>query len=363
MSSPQENPKSPAWAETFFLVMYRLIQTIRIHKDNNDLVKASLSHFKQTICKLDTENDLTILISEGRFYIQGEKLQFRQHLVRLINDLVDFFEQRELPGLRFHPKVRNASLGEILAFVRLLILSGEQRDSATWLSQKLGGPKFPWISIVQDEEIKQKSFDPDLRKRARTAYSHALGSLKQVAQKIHAQGYAGVRRSKRMVQSMVDVVVEDEAILLGLGTIKDYDDYTYSHSVNVAVLSLCLGNRIGLSRSSLEHLGICGLFHDLGKVEIPREIVTKPGELSEEEWEVIQKHPLSSVRQILRLHASHDLKSMILLAPFEHHIKHDLTGGYPKVHFKREVSLFGRILHIADVYDAITAPRIYRPSA
>jgi HD-GYP domain-containing protein (c-di-GMP phosphodiesterase class II) len=133
------------------------------------------------------------------------------------------------------------------------------------------------------------------------------------------QGYAGVRKAKRMVQNMVDVAVEDEGILLGLGTIKDYDDYTYTHSVNVAVLSLCLGNRIGLSRTSLERLGICGLFHDLGKVEIPREIVAKPEKLD--------------------------------------------TTGYPQVHFKKEISLFGRILHVADVYDAITSPRVYRRSA
>ena len=120
------------------------------------------------------------------------------------------------------------------------------------------------------------------------------------------------------------------------------------------------GRRIGLSRASLERLGICGFFHDLGKVEVPREIVTKPGALSATEWKEMQKHPLSSVRQILKLQASHDLKSKILLAPFEHHIRYDLSG-YPKIHFIKQISLFGRILHIADVYDAITTPRVYRP--
>jgi HD-GYP domain-containing protein (c-di-GMP phosphodiesterase class II) len=165
-----------------------------------------------------------------------------------------------------------------------------------------------------------------------------------------------------MVQSMVDTLVEDESLFLGLSTIKDYDDYTYTHSVNVAVLSLCLGNRIGLSRNSLEDLGICALFHDLGKVEIPLEILGKAGELNTGEWRTMEKHPLASVRQILRLNATHDLKSKIMLAPFEHHIKFDLTG-YPRIHSKRRISLFGRILHITDVYDAITSPRPYRPTS
>jgi HD-GYP domain-containing protein (c-di-GMP phosphodiesterase class II) len=130
----------------------------------------------------------------------------------------------------------------------------------------------------------------------------------------------------------------------------------------VAVLALCLGHRIGLSRNFLEHLGICGLFHDLGKVEIPHEIINKPGELTAHEREEVKKHPLGSVKQILKLHATHDIKSKILLGPFEHHIKYDLTG-YPELLFKKHVSLFGRILQIADVYDAITSPRAYRVSA
>lgn len=350
-----------AWSETLFLGLYRMIQTVKIHKDNNQLVKSCLAKFKQIISRADMEEDLSILISDGQFYIQGEKVRYRHHLIRLINALVEFFERREIGGLLFHPTVKNATLGELLAFVRLLIHCSKQTDSSTWLSEKVGADRFSWVSIVSQDEVTQRDIDPDLRNKAQNAYAHAISSLKQVAQKTQLQGYAGVRKAKRVVQNMVDVVVEDEGILLGLGTIKNYDDYTYNHSVNVAVLSLCLGNRIGLSRISLEHLGICGLFHDLGKVEVPREIIAKPGDLSPVEWEVIRQHPLSSVRQILKLEASHDLKSEILLAPFEHHIKMDLSG-YPEVHFKRNLSLFGRILHIADVYDAITSPRVYRPS-
>lgn len=361
MASSEENIKLHAWAETLFLGLYRMIQTVKIHKDNNQLVKSCLANFKQIVSRVGEEQDLTILISEGQFYIQGEKVRYRKNLVRLINALVEFFERREIGGLRFHPGVRKATLGEILAFVRLLIHCSKQKDSAIWLSQKVEGDRFSWVTIVSQEEVTRRDVDPDLRNKAQNAYANAISSLKQVAQKVQLQGYAGVRKAKRVVQNMVDVVVEDEGILLGLGTIKDYDDYTYNHSVNVAVLSLCLGNRIGLSRLSLENLGICGLFHDLGKVDVPREIINKPGDLSPVEWEVIQQHPLSSVRQILNLQASHDLKSEILLAPFEHHIKMDMSG-YPKVHFKRNLSLFGRILHIADVYDAITSPRVYRPN-
>ena len=163
---------------------------------------------------------------------------------------------------------------------------------------------------------------------------------------------------KRVMHNMVKLAFEDESILLGASTLRDYDDYTFSHSVNVAILSLCLGNYIGLSRKSLGFLSICGLLHDLGKVEVPREILHKPDKLSTEEWEEIRKHPVTSVKQILMLQASYELKSKIMLGPFEHHLCFDLSG-YPKTNFIQKVSLFGRILQIVDVYDASTSYRAY----
>jgi HD-GYP domain-containing protein (c-di-GMP phosphodiesterase class II) len=361
-TTPKKTQKSASWEESLFVALHRTIQTLRIHQDNNRLVQRCLTRFKEIVSKVEMDDDLTLLIHEGRFYLQGEKVQYHKQLVSLIQALVDFFEKRGLKGLRFFPEMKDVPQREILAFFRLLIQCIEYSSPALWLSEQMGGIRFSWLSIVEEKGLRRRQNGTGLKKRARTAYSSSIASVKQVSQKMSVQGYAGVRKAKRMVQNMVDVAVEDEGILLGLGTIKDYDDYTYTHSVNVAVLSLCLGNRIGLSCTSLERLGICGLFHDLGKVEIPREIVTKPEELNTGEWKVIRSHPLASVRQILKLTASHELKSEILLAPFEHHMKLDLTG-YPQVHFKKEISLFGRILHIADVYDAITSPRVYRRSA
>jgi len=93
-------------------------------------------------------------------------------------------------------------------------------------------------------------------------------------------------------------------------------------------------------------------------VEVSQDILKKPSELNIEEWEEIRKHPVSSVRQILMLRASHLLKTRIMLGPFEHHLNYNLSG-YPKTQFIKTVSLFGRILQITDVYDAITSPRSY----
>jgi len=141
----------------------------------------------------------------------------------------------------------------------------------------------------------------------------------------------GIRKTKRLVQMLVDILSEDESLLLGMSTIRDFDDYTYTHSVNVAVLSLCLGKRIGLSRTAMERLGICGLFHDLGKTAISREILFKPEQLTNREFEEIERHPVKSVINIVKLNTDEDLKAKIIPPIFEHHLRYDLSG-YPRHH-------------------------------
>jgi len=196
-------------------------------------------------------------------------------------------------------------------------------------------------------------------KKAIRTYGYAMNSLHTLSEKLSAGRYAGIGKAVHLVQNMVDLIMDDDNVLLGLSTIRDYDDYTFTHSVNVAILSICLGNRIGLSRTLLGKLGLSGLFHDLGKIDVPIDILNKPDRLSDEERQELQKHSLNSVRRIIRLRASYDKKTDILLPPFEHHLKFDLSG-YPKTPRNKPLTLLGRIVAIADVYDAITSQRIYR---
>ncbi|MGB2930440.1 MAG: HD-GYP domain-containing protein, partial [Desulfobacterales bacterium] len=288
-----------------------------------------------------------------------------------INNLIQYLEKRNLPGLCFFTDIQDASAKEIIEFSRTLNNAEQQEDSLKWFVQQLENQGFAWAEIVCEQDAPPEDQPPETdpqdqvqkrKEKARKSYFYALDSLKEVAEKISCQKKAGVRKSLRVIQNMVDLVTEDEPILLGLSTIRDYDDYTFTHSVNVAILSMCLGKRIGLPRTSLHRLGVCGLFHDLGKLDIPIEIIQQPGKLNQGEFEEIKKHTIYSVTQIIKLHAPHDLKAKILLPPFEHHLKYDLSG-YPKTNRKKTVSLFGRIIAIADVFDAITSPRVYRHMA
>ncbi len=341
--------------------LHYLMNAVKIHQDNNRLIKDSVSQLINIVRELSCHGDITIMIWRGRFHVQGEKLLYRRENYHVVNEMAEVFSQRELGGLGLAATFPDASPEDIVAFIRLLNESGLHEGPFEWLEQQRAMKEFAWVEVYPQQEESNQSVDLQRREKAQQTYHQALSIVKEVAEKA-SKGIAGVRKARRLAQIMVDLVQEDRSLMMGLSTIKDYDDYTYNHSVNVALLATCLGRQVGLSHVFLEHITVCGLFHDLGKVGVSKDILLKPGQLSSDEWDQMQRHPLIGVRKILGLQAPHSLKSRIILGPFEHHLNPDLSG-YPRTHFMKKLSLIGRILRIADVYEALTSERNYRPRA
>ena len=346
--------------ETFLRAFYWLLQTVKIHQDNNKVLQDCAREFIDSVVKsCDDDPHITFEIFRGRFYLREKKLIYRIVSFDLVHGMLQFFESRGLQGLRLFITMGDAPIERVLAFARIMNQAGRQENPLAWIAPQLEGDAFSWVEIVHNQdELPEEELE--LRKRAKRTYFYSLSAVKDVSQKIFSKRPVGIRKTKRLVQKLVDILSEDESLLLGMSTIRDFDDYTYTHSVNVAVLSLCLGKRIGLSRTAMERLGICGLFHDLGKTAISREILFKPEKLSNREFEEIERHPVKSVINIVKLRTDEDLKAKIIPPIFEHHLRYDLSG-YPRHHREKPQSLFGRILTIADIFDAMTSSRIYRP--
>jgi len=339
-----------------------MIRTVKIHQDNNQLIKESVQEFAKLLAEISGGMDLEILLWRGRFFIQGEKLHYRKESFALINEMLEYFPKRGLQGLRFLPSFKQGSLKDFVVFARLLNESPRREDPSGWLEKQLQANDVSWVEIMREMEELPPDVEVKRKEQGRQTYLHAVAAVKEVAGKVSQRSVAGMRKARRLAQTMVDLVLEEESFMLGLTTIRDYDDYTYTHSVNVALLAMCLGKRIGLSQIVLEQLAICGMFHDLGKVEVPKEILLKPDMLDTGEWDQMRKHPLIGVHRVLRLQAPSEIKSRVVLGPFEHHLNYNLTG-YPSTHFVNKVTLFGKILRIADTYDAVTSERKYRPRA
>jgi hypothetical protein len=123
-----------------------------------------------------------------------------------------------------------------------------------------------------------------------------------------------------------------------------------------------LGQRVGIGRNRLVELGMAALFHDIGKSRIPLEVLNKPAPFNEQEWTVMRRHPVLGVKELLKLKGVDALTARIMQGSFEHHLNLD-GSGYPRVEYPRGVSLGGRIVAIADCYDALTSSRVYRRTA
>lgn len=144
-------------------------------------------------------------------------------------------------------------------------------------------------------------------------------------------------------------------ILDMLHNMRDYDDSTYAHSMNVALICNVLATWLRFADDEIELATACGLFHDVGKLMVPHAIITKPGKLSTEEYAEIQKHPISGY-QLLQ---SQNVDDHVRNAALMHHERCDGTG-YPLHLVGNQIDKYARIVAIADVYDAMTAARVYR---
>ena len=365
----QSNTQAITLFEECLQSFFSLLQALRIHGDNNKLVVDGVLKFSNNLARSISGESIAIKASKGLLFIEEEKLPYTKRSKNLIDNMVHYFDARNLEGLRFFNDIKQASPENILKFMRLLEAAGHEKDPVAWLIAELDLNNLIWVEILQkiskpeEEEQDTESDETSHRnERARRDYTYSLSSFKEVAGKLSGKQRVGIRKTVRAVQDMVTHLIEDDEVYSAISTLRVFDDYTFTHSVNVAILSMCMGKRINLSRRSLERLGLCALFHDLGKIEVPREVLNKPGKLNDSEFKLLEQHSLNSARLIVKLRASRDRKAKILLPPFEHHLKFNLSG-YPYTNWKKPLSLFGRIITIADVYDAITSQRVYRKSA
>jgi len=362
MSEKQSVPER--LGHDFLRALYLMINTVRMYDDNNQLVRTSVSSFQNILNELTVSGDITLLLYRSRFHLGGEKIRYRRDSAVISYNMVEFFSNRGIGSINFLKSSRDVSPENIITFTRLFNDAVRHDESHHWLEQKLLEKNCPWVEVepaTPDATADGENPEDKRYENARKNYFLAIEAVKEVADKV-SQGMVGIRKTRRIAQNIVDMIKDDSTLMLGLATLKEYDDYIYAHSVNVALLAACLGRHIELSDTSLEHLTICGLFHDLGKVDVPKEILLKNGELNDMEWDLLKSHPAMGVRKILMLKATPSLRSRIILGPFEHHLNMDMTG-YPRTMFTGHLSLTGKIIHIADVYEAMTHERVYRPKS
>lgn len=184
-------------------------------------------------------------------------------------------------------------------------------------------------------------------------------AFKAVSNMIHAvrAGHGiDIKQTQEVSEKLVEEVLQAPDAIMNLMDIKSFDDYTFTHNINVATICLLIGQALGLSREDMNDLGAGGMLHDVGKLKIPLSILNKDGKLTDQEFAEMKSHPTYGYEILSKSKGISERARMIAL---QHHEKFQ-GGGYPKRLKGTEISLFARICAVADVYDALTTDRPYR---
>lgn len=160
----------------------------------------------------------------------------------------------------------------------------------------------------------------------------------------------------KLAENLIMFVLSKEECIINIVDVKDHDSYTYTHSMYVALISVMIGIQKGYDRSVLTELAICGMLHDVGKIDVPVNIINKTSALTPEEFDIMKMHPTYAVN---RLRSCNQIPFTVLSGVGSHHEKFDGTG-YPDGLRGTSIPLYGRIVALADVYDALTSQRSYR---
>jgi putative nucleotidyltransferase with HDIG domain len=191
---------------------------------------------------------------------------------------------------------------------------------------------------------------------ARRVYATAVSSAETLWQQAQAGDKPDPETARKIIDSLANIVNQDRTSLMALTALKKYDNYTFTHMVNVAALSMAQARALNLEGPLLREFGFAALMHDIGKVNTPLEVLNKPGKLTDAEFTVMKQHVVDGAHILRR---TPEMPALAPIVAFEHHLKQDLSG-YPENIGHRKLNLCTMIVSIADVYDALRSNRPYR---
>jgi putative nucleotidyltransferase with HDIG domain len=342
----------------FVSAFYRLLKGTTLYNRKNLLIDRLTQECLQSInTVVKSEGHLSLKIVRDNFFFNNVIIQVKVDQYSILKGFLQEMRNRWIGELEFTEEMEGEQLKD---FVYLLSALEENNESnylyvMRQLEQKgIEAVNVGKLEVFKDGEVYTDS--KEKRQYSKEVYFESIGLVKDVVESVKHQKLLNVRKAKRLMQNAVNALVQDESTLLGLANIKNYDEAIFNHSVNVAIYAIAIGQRIGIPKKYLSHLGMAALFHDIGKTKIPKEILNKTGKLLPEELAMMRFHPIFGVETVMAMKEWGELSSRMIDAAFEHHLKYDLTG-YPKPTHKRKLTLFGRIIAVADFYDVLVRPR------
>jgi HD-GYP domain-containing protein (c-di-GMP phosphodiesterase class II) len=348
-------------------LVYQLYASLRIgqiyDRSNSVYIRQSANLFELIKAILEDEQEICLKSKEGYLFLNETRLKFSFDGYVSSKFVMDVFNRLQFESMVFCTDLNQEELDEFL-FI-LVHANKEIEDPFEKLQKQIGSARIEHIKIekyASEFEVVDESEPEAQKKVAKKKFFKTLSVAQETMESAKAGRSLNTVKGKRAIQFLIDQLIKNEGNLVSLTAIKNFDEYTFAHSVNVCILSVALGTRLGLTKKELSELGFAALFHDVGKVKLPIEILNKPGDLTEEEWVEVRKHPVYGVKALLSKRSIDRFSARAMVVSFEHHLKLD-HSGYPQLDYDRELNLFSRIVTIADVYDSMTSGRVYAKAA
>ncbi|HEY9448515.1 MAG TPA: HD domain-containing phosphohydrolase [Gemmatimonadaceae bacterium] len=343
----------------FLVCVYSALRSVKLYPPSNPVVQKAVEEvLRVSNDLLGRERELEVRVSGEFIFVNATRLRLDLDNYASFGRIITTFRNA---GIGLFRLAGGSTERDWLVFLTLLqshadgdseqrlLALGERLLAANVRAFDLGPP------AVEDPDEREKA-----REAAKHTYAQSVTVTKEVINSVRMGRTPNIKRIKRVVQGIVDQILNEETSLMGLTTLRDYDEYTFTHSVNVCIFSVALGRKLGLTRLQLYDLGLGALMHDIGKSRVSLEVLNKPGGLSEEEWMEMCSHPWLGVLQLFQMRGQNDVPYRAMIIAFEHHMKTDLTG-YPRHRRPRELSIYSKVVAVADAFDAATTRRSYQP--
>ena len=361
-----------------------LIKTSRIYERTNTALDKPVETMLTLIKTMAQDQPLTLRLQNDFLFLGDSHLKVNAQQMAVATSIIDVLNLWKIGGMTFSLAVESKDLRE---FAARLVSLDPANNTIEDLQKEITARGIVGIELEEQRQLQirqgtetaggagagtgagaatsagsddTENPDPNVQRKtnAKNGYAKVAGSVGTLAQSSREGGTISFKQAKRAIQNIIDLMEDDETTVLGLTTLRCHDEYTHNHSVNVSLLSLALANRVGYPKVELADLGLAALFHDMGKSTIPLEVLNKPGEFTDDDWKLMRSHPTEGVLILSKMRGITNLPGRMAAASFEHHMNLDFSG-YPKLTVPWTLSLTGRILTIADCYDAMTSSRVH----
>ncbi|MEQ1857724.1 MAG: HD domain-containing phosphohydrolase, partial [Longimicrobiales bacterium] len=336
---------------------YGALGSLKLYPVENETVQTALAELHALMERVVTIDGAAEVRVVGDFFFLNEtRLRLDLSNFATFGSFASALQAHGIGAVEVLPGIEKR---EWAPFISMLLRKPAPEDPFEQFMERFASAPVQHIHLRSVTDAEQPAEKEEKLVAAKRTYAQSVKVAKDVFDDMRIGKAVNVRKVKRAVQGIVDQVLSNESSMVTMTTLRDFDEYTFTHSVNVSIFSVIIGQRLGLDRLQLYDLGLGALFHDVGKQRLDVDIINKPSGLTDAEWAHLKEHPTEGLLQLFDMQGFADMPYRQMLMAYEHHMKIDLTG-YPQNRRPREPTLFTRICAVADSFDAGTSVRSYQ---